>query len=180
MLIDTGRRPDEICQLTLDCLERDTDGKPVLIYDNIKVHRHGRRLPIPEATAAAIVAQQQRVRQRFPHEPSNYLKLLPTPARNPHGRRSITDNSVTSRHRKWVNALPDILVPIAVEVDGKTTTKMLPFDKKRIFPYAFRHTYAQRHADAGVPVDVLRELMDHRQIQTTQRYYRVGSVKKTV
>jgi hypothetical protein len=122
LLIDTGRRPDEICQLTLDCLERDTDGKPVLIYDNIKAHRHGRRLPIPEATAAAIVAQQQLVRQRFPHESGNYLKLLPTPARNPHGRRSITDNSVTSRHRKWVNALPDILVPIAVEVDGKTTT----------------------------------------------------------
>jgi integrase len=178
LLIDTGRRPDEICQLTLDCLERDNDGKPVLIYDNIKAHRHGRRLPIPEATAAAIMAQQQRVRQRFPHEPPDHLTLLPTPARNPHGRRSITDNSVTSRQRKWVDALPDILVPLAVEVDGKTTTKMLPFNKKRIFPYSFRHTYAQRHADAGVPVDVLRELMDHRQIQTTQRYYRVGEERR--
>ncbi|MFI6808957.1 hypothetical protein ACIBO6_28780 [Streptomyces luteogriseus] len=26
----------------------------------------------------------------------------------------------------------------------------------------YRHCYAQRHADAGVPVDVLQELMDHR------------------
>jgi integrase len=38
--------------------------------------------------------------------------------------------------------------------------------------YAYRHTYAQRHADAGVPVDVLRELMDHRLLDATRRYYR--------
>jgi hypothetical protein len=33
--------------------------------------------------------------------------------------------------------------------------------------------YAQRHADAGVPIDVLRDLMDHRSVSTTQGYYRV-------
>jgi integrase len=37
-----------------------------------------------------------------------------------------------------------------------------------------RHSYAQRHADAGTPVDVLRELMDHKSVQTTmgQRPFR--------
>jgi hypothetical protein len=35
------------------------------------------------------------------------------------------------------------------------------FDKARIIPYAYRRTYAQRHADAGVAPDLLRELMDH-------------------
>ncbi|GAA2463052.1 tyrosine-type recombinase/integrase [Streptomyces macrosporus] len=49
----------------------------------------------------------------------------------------------------------------------------LPFDRTLIFPYAFRHAYAQRHADAGVPVDVLKELMDHRSIVTTMSYYQV-------
>ena len=48
-----------------------------------------------------------------------------------------------------------------------------PFDRKHIYPYAFRHSYAQRHADAGVPIDVLRDLMDHQQTSTTQGYYRV-------
>lgn len=33
---------------------------------------------------------------------------------------------------------------------------MVPFDKDKIFLYAYRHSYAQRHADAGVPVDVLK------------------------
>ncbi|WP_369780420.1 hypothetical protein [Streptomyces sp. R33] len=47
LLIDTGRRPDEICQLPLDCLERDPDGSPVLVYDNHKSYRLSRRLPSP-------------------------------------------------------------------------------------------------------------------------------------
>ncbi|WP_020578931.1 hypothetical protein [Actinopolymorpha alba] len=27
LLMDTGRRPDEVCQLPLDCLDKDADGK---------------------------------------------------------------------------------------------------------------------------------------------------------
>jgi integrase len=69
LLMDTGRRPDEICKLPFDCLERDGDGEPVLIYDNRKAFRNGRRLPIAKATAALIVEQQQRVRARFSDTP---------------------------------------------------------------------------------------------------------------
>jgi hypothetical protein len=42
-----------------------------------------------------------------------------------------------------------------------------------VIPYAFRHSYAQRHADAGTPVEVLRELMGHESMVTTQGYFRV-------
>lgn len=69
-------------------------------------------------------------------------------------------------------ALPDFLVPTTVEENGQPITRMLPFDKTRIFPYAYRHSYAQRHADAGVAPDVLKELMDHSDLKTTQNYYR--------
>ncbi|MCZ9347226.1 hypothetical protein NGM37_56950, partial [Streptomyces sp. TRM76130] len=64
LLIDTGRRPSEICNLDYECLDRDNDGKPVLIYDNHKALRNGRRLPIPEATATLILTQQERARER--------------------------------------------------------------------------------------------------------------------
>jgi hypothetical protein len=47
-----------------------------------------------------------------------------------------------------------------------------------ITPYVLRHSYAQRHADAGVPVDVLKELMDHVAVATTMGYYRVGLKRK--
>jgi hypothetical protein len=41
-----------------------------------------------------------------------------------------------------------------------------------------KHSYAQRHADAGVPVDVLRELLDHDSMDTTRIYYRVGAQRQ--
>jgi integrase len=45
LAIDTGRRPEEICNLAFDCLARDDDGLPVLVYDNYKANRAARRLP---------------------------------------------------------------------------------------------------------------------------------------
>ena len=66
LMIDTGRRPAEVCVLAWDCLERDADGSPVLIYDNSKSHRQRRRLPVSEHTAALITGQKTAVRERFP------------------------------------------------------------------------------------------------------------------
>lgn len=53
-----------------------------------------------------------------------------------------------------------------------------PFQASLSMPYALRHSYAQRHADAAVPVDVLKELMDHAAVATTMGYYRVGLKRK--
>ncbi|MFG3498755.1 hypothetical protein [Streptomyces sp. NPDC047928] len=33
-------------------------------------------------------------------------------------------------------------------------------------------SFAQRHADAGLAIDVLAELMDHDSYETTRSYYR--------
>ena len=106
LAIDTGRRPEEICALDFDCLTRDDDGLPVLIYDNHKANRPARRLPISEQTAAVVIAQQQRVRTRYPHTPVGELKLLPTDRRNPGGCRAITGFSLAFAHRTWVDRMP--------------------------------------------------------------------------
>ncbi|MEU1631203.1 tyrosine-type recombinase/integrase [Streptomyces sp. NPDC020096] len=176
LIIDTGRRPDEICKLPYDCLEKSDDGSWDLLYDNHKAYRLGRRLPIGKPTVELIVLQQEQVRERFPSTPLKQLKLFPSGAANPDGAKAIT--GVTERHRAWVEALPDFLIPTPVEDGDKMVTKLLPFDKAKIFPYAYRHTYAQRHADAGLDIDVLRKLMDHRQLGTTQRYYRVRDERR--
>lgn len=59
-------------------------------------------------------------------------------------------------------------------IDGgiatQTHTRTVSADK--------RHSYAQRHADAGVPVDVLKELLDHVAVQTTMGYYSVSLKRK--
>ena len=106
LTIDTGRRPEEICDLDFDCLTRDADGLPVLVYDNHKANRPGRRLPISEHTAALITTQQHRVQVRYPHTPLGELKLLPTDRRNPDGRRAITGFSLSFHHRAWVSRMP--------------------------------------------------------------------------
>jgi integrase len=165
--IDTGRRPEDILNLPLDCLARDKDGGDVLVYDNIKANRLGRRLPISTATAAVITGQQQRIRQRFPHTLAAKLKLLPTPYRNPDGHKAISKTTLQACHRDWAADLPTLRTRDGVE-----------FDMTKIVPYAYRHTYAQRHADAGIPIDVLAELLDHRNYSVTRRYYRIGEDRR--
>jgi integrase len=165
--IDTGRRPEDIIGLPLDCLDRDPGGGAVLVYDNIKASRLGRRLPIGEATVAVITAQQERVRARFPDTPVSQLKLLPSPRANPDGQRPISLDALERRHREWADALGVLRTRDGTE-----------FDKTRAILYAYRHTYAQRHADAGVPIDVLAELLDHRNLNITRGYYRVGEDRR--
>ena len=167
LLIDTGRRPAEICGLAWDCLTRGADGAPVLVYDNGKAARAGRRLPISQATAGVITAQQQRVRERFPHCRPASLALLPTVIGNPGGARPVSVQSLTQRHRDWISRMPALTLADGTE-----------YDKARISPYSWRHTYAQRHADAGIAPDVLRDLMGHRSINTTLGYYRVGEDRR--
>ena len=146
LMMDTGRRPNEIATLTLDCLETDPDGEPVLIYDNHKEHRKGRRLPIAGATATIITEQQERVRARFPGTPDTELRLIPSSQRNPTGRRNMSTDWITTRHRAWVDSLPEVRVPTAVDNGGRQVTKLLPFPKEKIFPYAYRHTYVRATA----------------------------------
>ena len=165
--IDTGRRPEDILNLPMDCLARDKDGGAVLVYNNIKADRLGRRLPISQATAAVITAQQDRIRERFAHVPTGELKLLPTSRRNPNGNKTISRSTLEARHRDWVTSLPTL-----------RTREGAAFDTTKIVPYAYRHTYAQRHADAGVPIDVLAELLDHRSYSVTRRYYRIGEDRR--
>jgi integrase len=167
LLMDTGRRPEEICSLPLDCLTHDSTNAPVLIYQNVKAHRPGRRLPITTTTAQLIRNQQTRVKTRYPATQTPQLALLPTGRVNPHGTRPISAVTLSSRHRDWVNSLPPLLAADGAE-----------FTKTRIVPYAYRHSFAQRHADAGVPIDVLRDLMDHTDLDVTRGYYRVGEDRR--
>ena len=162
-----GRRPEDILALPLDCLHRDKDGAAVLVYDNAKADRLARRLPISQATAVVITAQQARVRKRFPNTAAGELKLLPSPRANPDGGRAISIAMLDDRHRAWVDSLGTLR--------GRDGNE---FDTTRIVPYAYRHTYAQRHADAGVGIDVLAELLDHRNLNVTRGYYRVGEDRR--
>ena len=162
VLIDTGRRPDEIQRLPWDCVRTDDDGKHVLIYQDFKNNRIGCRLPIADSTAALIAEQKDRVSTRYPGTPVGELALFPNPSFNPDGTKPYRGMILGQAHREWLDTMPPLQNPDGTE-----------YPKDEITLYAYRHSYAQRHADAGTPVDVLRELMGHRSLNTTQTYYRV-------
>jgi integrase len=177
VLIDTGRRPDEICQLAWDCLDRDGDGKPVLRYTETKNQRRNLALPIGEDTARLVRGQQADVRARFPLTPLGELVLFPRWQANPYGTKGVVEGSYTGTHRQFIDSIPVPLVDDNAPVDEHSRPR--EFDRALVVPYAYRHSYAQRHADSGVPVDVLRELMGHRSLKTTQGYYNFQELHQT-
>lgn len=172
ILRDTGRRPGEIVSLKIDCVEV-IDGQHNLIYDNHKAARLRRRLPITTETADIITAWQRR-RAQLPTAPATRQWLFPSPLlRSRQARGHLIASSIGVSFRDWIDSIPKI----DGELLGPDGTP-LPFDRSLISPYVLRHSYAQRHADAGVPVDVLKELLEHRSIQTTLGYYSVTHKRK--
>ena len=138
-----------------------------------KVVKTGCRLPVHDREAAIITAQQARVRAAFPDTPPERLVLFPRPLKNPDGTKPIAAAHLQRAMRAWVTALPRLDGPER-GADGAS----LPFPRERVFPYAFRHSFAQRHADAGTPVDTLKELLGHDTVRTTLGYYRVTAKRK--
>jgi integrase len=175
LIAHTGRRPGEICGLAAECLRYDEEpapggGKqrrPVLRYRREKPPAKWASLPINQDAADLIDAQQQRLRDRFPDIPLSKLPLFPRRRCNPTGRLAMISPTLSNRVSKWVKAIPPL-----VDEDGS------PFGSEHVYLYALRHSYAQRHADAGVPIDTLQKLMDHRTTATTQIYYRVTWSRK--
>lgn len=172
ILRDTGRRPGEVTSLHVNCLEV-IDGQHNLIYDNHKSGRMRRRLPITTDTATIIRSwQQHRAGLRMP--PVQDQWLFPTPLLRAHqGRGCLTSSAVGRVFKIWVARIGTIDSEL-LGPDGTPT----PFDPALIAPYALRHSYAQRHADSGVAVDVLKELMDHAAVATTMGYYTVSLKRK--
>ena len=172
ILRDTGRRPGEVVSLRTGCVEV-TGGQHNLIYDNHKAGRKRRRLPVTSGTAGMIAAwQQHRAQLRVPPELDQWL--FPSPLlRARQSRGHISPAAVARAFKEWTAKIGVINSDLAGP-DGSPA----PFDPALITPYALRHSYAQRHADAGVPVDVLRELMDHAAISTTMGYYQISLKRK--
>jgi len=177
----TGRRTAELCALRYACLDYDEhtgqDGtrrsSPVLVHDMPKVHKTNCRLPIHDREAKIITAQQARVRAAYPGTPIQRLVLFPRPLKNPDGTKAIGTSHLQREMRAWVQALECLDGP-----ERDRAGQPAPFPRERVIPYAFRHSFAQRHADAGTPVDTLKELLGHDTVRTTLGYYQVTAKRK--
>ncbi|MGH3896690.1 MAG: tyrosine-type recombinase/integrase [Pseudonocardiaceae bacterium] len=168
VLRDTGRRPAEVVGLDLDCLEFD-HGEYQLVWHNMKGRRRRRRLPILRRTADAIKDWREFIAGL--DMPRNSAKHLFPAITN---RYHHLDSGFLSRViRSWADSIP-ILNSEELGPEGTP----VPFDRSKIFPYAFRRTFCQRYADAGVQLHVLQSLMDHKSADTTSAYYTVSKKMK--
>lgn len=168
VLRDTGRRPSEVARLP-DRPIQYTNGQPSLIYDNTKAGRHRRRLPIDQSTADVIEKWVARLAEMHIPTPCTG-HLFPAPgARSKTRSGHLTGSQFRRAFTAWLDTIPR---PAGLSEEAEA------FPAENIDPYGLRHSFAQRHADGGTPVDVLRDLMDHREIETTMGYYRVTLSRK--
>ena len=175
IVADTGRRPDEVAKLMASCLDRtefvdeqtgELESSWVLVHDMPKVAIKDFRLFVSQSTAELIIAQRERVAARYPGGPLSQLRLFPRARMNPDGTEPIYTARLSWAVRGWVKSLPELAGPSGEQ-----------FPRERVFPYAFRHSFAQRHADNGTPIDVLATMMGHRTIDTTRGYYKVNKAR---
>ena len=135
LLKGTGRRVGEIASLHLDCLGLDEHAKPVLVYDNHKAARMGRRLPLADtALVETIRSQQAWVTERFPDTPREALWLLPRANKNADGRAHLPAHQILMWMRSWVAGIR--------RLDAGGTDQAgepIPFDRRAVHPHAFRH-----------------------------------------
>jgi integrase len=170
LLLRTGRRPSEICHLRGSCLQWDErvrddgtlDRRPVLVYRPEKTPKRSKRLPVHAREALVITRASDRARARFPDVAPDALPLFPRQTQNRSGTVPMNAHRVGLAMRKWMRRLPKL-----VDSDGSA------YDRGRVVPYAFRHSYAQRLADQNCPPHLLMDLMDHRSFRTTEGYCRI-------
>jgi site-specific recombinase XerD len=170
LLRATGRRPYEIAELRKDCLEY-ADGEWLLIWDNRKGRRLNRRLEIEHRTVETIRTWLA-VRDTLDLPTGSEGFLFPPAGEN--GKiRHLGPEQIAAIIRKWADG-----VPVLLSEEFDKNGDRVPFDRTLVYPYAFRHSFCQRYADAGVRVELLRDLMDHKSMQTTQRYYKISHQRK--
>ncbi|MGH2928207.1 MAG: tyrosine-type recombinase/integrase, partial [Solirubrobacteraceae bacterium] len=175
ILADTGRRPDELAKLMATCLDRtefidehtgELQNAWVLVHDMPKVAVKNFRLFIAHSTAEVIIAQRERVVARYPKTPLSSLRLFARRQLNPEGTEPISTSHFDWVIRGWVRGLPELIGPSGEQ-----------YPRERVIPYAFRHSFAQRHADNSTPIDVLATMMGHHTIDTTRGYYKVNKTR---
>ncbi len=154
LLQRTGLRVGDARQLPVDCLDKDHYGAAYLRYHNHKMRRDA-RTPIDDLLAESIAAQQRRVKAEFPAG----TVLFPMVSGNALGTRPVSRAAYAKKLNQWVR-----------DCDIRTEAG----DPVHVHPHQFRHTYATRLINSGVPQHVVKKLLDHDSDTMTSHYARLS------
>lgn len=174
-----GRRTGETVRLRDDCITYDNQGSPYLEWRRGKPpYTMGKRLPIHQETHDLIRQWQEIKRERDIKSGWLFPSLRYTTADKPYDTSYLG-----TRVSELVRAVQEH-APFEGPVEG-VEGNLVHFDLTTIDPYAFRHAFAQRLADATdadgrptTPPDVLQDYMGHKNFNTTMAYYEVTAKRR--
>ncbi|MFI9559799.1 tyrosine-type recombinase/integrase [Nonomuraea endophytica] len=159
ILMRCGLRITDTVRLPHDCVVRDRDGAPYLRYFNHKMKREA-LVPIDEELEREICAQQQRLRERWPH---GTVILFPRSTNNLDGTEHTDGNVYRTALHEWLKAC-DVR-------DGHGCLV-------KVTPHRFRHTLGTRLINRDVPQEVVRKILDHDSHAMTAHYARLSDTTR--
>jgi integrase len=154
VLIETGLRASDACNLSIDAVVDDSVGWPCLRFYNSKV-RTEQLVPLSPKAAIAVRTQCEIVRRDWP---AGTRFLFPRERANPDGTLPFSYATLESRLRRWQS-----------DIDVRDDSGR-PF---RATCHQFRHTLGTRMINLGVPEHIIQRLLGHASAEMTARYARL-------
>ena len=154
VMIETGLRGGDACTLPFNPVLTDSSGWPCLRFEAVKV-RAEQLIPLSAKAAAAIAAQQDHVRERWP---AGSPWLFPGTASNQDGSKPYSHSAFSQQLRRWQRAIG------LRDEAGQPVT---------VTGHQFRHTLGTRLINSGVPQHVVQKLLGHASPHMTSHYAKV-------
>ena len=154
VLIETGLRGGDACNLPFSPVLTDSSGWPCLRFEAVKV-RSEQLIPLSAKAAAAIGAQQDHVRERWP---AGSPWLFPGMAGNEDGSKPYSHSALIQQLRRWQR-----VIDLRDEAGQPVT----------VTGHQFRHTLGTRLINSGVPQHVVQRLLGHASPHMTSHYAKI-------
>jgi len=137
VLIETGLRGGDACNLPFNPVLTDSSGWPCLRFEAVKI-RSEQLIPLSAKAAAAISTQQDYVRQRWP---AGSPWLFPGMTGNDDGSKPYSHSAFIQQLRRWQR-----VIDLRDEAGQPVT----------VTGHQFRHTLGTRLINSGVPQHVVQ------------------------
>ena len=154
VLIETGLRGGDACNLPFNPVLADSSGWPCLRFEAVKI-RAEQLIPLSDKAAAAIAAQQDYVRERWP---GGSPWLFPGIAGNDDGSKPYSHSAFTKQLAHWQRIIG------LHDESGQPVT---------VTGHQFRHTLGTRLINSGVPQHVVQKLLGHASPHMTSHYAKI-------
>jgi len=154
VMIETGLRGGDACTLPFNPVLTGSSGWPCLRFEAVKV-RAEQLIPLSARAAAAIRAQQDYVRQRWP---AGSPWLFPGMTGNDDGSKPYSHSALIQQLRRWQR-----VIDLRDEAGQPVT----------VTGHQFRHTLGTRLINSGVPQHVVQKLLGHASPHMTSHYAKI-------